>query len=274
MVAVADDLNRSAVGSFPKPNSVIQPGACQYTSIGMPRHAIHAPLMSTQHASQPPTRRFPHLPEAHHSLRADTSQLCAIGTPGQIIKECRMPLQHVYTLRLFDVPKPQGAILAAAQQLAAVGSECQATHISAMSMQYCPACATLCVPKPDRSVRTGTCQRFSIRTPGHPMYERSASLFCLPRQRMQAASAAQLPQLEATIMASARQHTAVRSKGQVPHPAALSRERLDTVSHRSRLSLPESNRTSGVATGKPLSIGTPRQREDRVRMRQFLKKGT
>src|SRR5258708_3683739 len=190
MVAVADDLNRSAVGSFPKPNSVIKPGACQYTSIGMPRHASHAPLMSTQHASQPPTRRLPHLPAAHHSLSADTSQLCAIVTPGQL------------------------------------------------------------------------------------MYERSASLFCLPRQRMQAASAAQLPQLEATIMASARQHTAVRSKGQVPHPAALSRERLDTVSHRSRLSLPESNRTSGVATGKPLSIGTPRQREDRVRMRQFLKTGT
>src|SRR5258708_26517599 len=122
MVTVADDLNRSAVGSFPKPNSVIQPGACQYTSIGMPRHAIHAPLMSTQYASQPPTRRLPHLPEAHHSLSADTSQLCAIGTPGQIIKECRMPLQHVFTLRLFDVPKPQLPILATAHQLPALGS--------------------------------------------------------------------------------------------------------------------------------------------------------
>src|SRR5260370_42139444 len=107
MVTVADDLNRSAVGSFPKPNSVIQPGACQYTSIGMPRHAIHAPLMSTQYASQPPTRRLPHLPDAHHSLSADTSQLCAIGTPGQLIKGARMPLYHTYAPPLCDLRTPQ-----------------------------------------------------------------------------------------------------------------------------------------------------------------------
>src|SRR5579864_4126376 len=107
-------------------------------------------------AQSPGRRQALHIPDGHQQIRADTGELAASGTPGDVVEQDRVALHDLQTLPTCDIPQTQGAICTPSEQSKAVGREGEAEHHTRMSIERRPVAAALDIPEPDRFVKAAT----------------------------------------------------------------------------------------------------------------------
>src|SRR5260221_2935689 len=174
--------------------------------------------MTTQDSRE---RQALHLPNSYQSVGPCASDLCAIGTPGDIVQRDGIALQALDPQPMLDDPESQGAIITSAEQMVTVGSEGDRVHSRLMPMQYCSIPAGFDIPEPDQGVTPTTGEQVPIRTPSD-----SSNRGGVPCQCLEAEPAFYLPQLDGLINAPTGQGASIGGKGQPGDPAGMPCEQL------------------------------------------------
>src|SRR5262249_34466305 len=109
----------------------------------------------------------------------------------------------------------------------------------------------------------------SITAPIHPQHPIGMPTHCLAEPPTR-----HVPQFHGSIPAHTDKCAAIRGERQAVEPDRMRLNGLDADGRTSGWQFPESNDTCDVATREHATIATPGNRDDRSRMRQFLKQGT